>query len=907
MSGGQQIAVSQGTLAAPRTSGQQVDVGQGSLAAVINSRTQAGSGIAAGSGFVSTGPTTNEALTGSAATLATGALPGGALVRLFSRKVGGGSSSRLLSGLPFALSRGDVAAAASRLLSGSPVAASQGAFGKSPARALSGLSMTASTGAVSAPAGASSSSIQISNGGTNWFLSSKNLNVAWVTPGGDFLDAAGVLNGTTNYVSQVVTSGTNSVNISAIDGDLIVKGANMNADIQIDGVAAVGWWVNATDSRSIALPSLYVQAGESNIFIKNPGRGTTLTFTSNNVGSTVKINKVRGNPIASLTALPMTAVAGAAAPNRLTLNPTSDAVVIAACEAYASPLAYDSSYSTYNGMPYMRFAVSTSNQRAISWFVPFSTAEQNEIYTRYALYIEEDVAVGMTELGVKLPGPIGGNSSAQAPSWRLEHGSKDTANPNLYKACDQRYDNTNTGFAYITNFDKLLEAGRWYVFEQRVKANTFSGATPNNDGEGQVWINGNLVYTATNIQWFDAVGKGWDQMHVNVYHGGLGLPTQAIHYRIAAIAASTSRIGPPAELLAAPVPAWRVGQAVNEWREISGTSMSLAVPTVAPSGHPGGRVDAWTSMAVDSAGGRVWSPANGGHSDYAGNEVVLLNLMADAPAWSIIRQPTPAASYTWDQQFYLDGRPSSSHTYYANHYIPQLNKLMRLDDGSTWGSGSGGGTIPHSFNLDTNDWDGAGTYPNTYWPTASGMADPGKSGTAIDRSTGDIYFMGPAADQLSRFNASTLGFDRLAYNGTGSQVFYYRPAVFDHTRGRLMYFSSPYTAAGVGKAWLKSTNTWSNVTFTGAAATAIGAEGSGADYCDGSDRFIVKAMTGATVYAVHPTTFEAVALTTTGGIPPDAITNNRYGIFGSFKYVAALGGFIHIPTHAANAWFLRTH
>jgi hypothetical protein len=38
-------------------------------------------------------------------------------------------------------------------------------------------------------------------------------------------------------------------------------------------------------------------------------------------------------------------------------------------------------------------------------------------------------------------------------------------------------------------------------------------------------------------------------MHVNVYHGGMGLPSQPFHYRIAKIAVSSSYIGVPSELL----------------------------------------------------------------------------------------------------------------------------------------------------------------------------------------------------------------------------------------------------------------------------------------------------------------------------------------------------------------------
>src|SRR5437667_2301407 len=54
------------------------------------------------------------------------------------------------------------------------------------------------------------------------------------------------------------------------------------------------------------------------------------------------------------------------------------------------------------GLRYLRFASWTDSTRLISWCLPFAARDQ--VSARYCLYLEGDIAAGMTELGVKLPG-----------------------------------------------------------------------------------------------------------------------------------------------------------------------------------------------------------------------------------------------------------------------------------------------------------------------------------------------------------------------------------------------------------------------------------------------------------------------------------------------------------------------
>ena len=65
---------------------------------------------------------------------------------------------------------------------------------------------------------------------------------------------------------------------------------------------------------------------------------------------------------------------------------------------------------------------------------------------------------------------------------------------------------------------------------------------------------------------------------------------------------------------------------------------------------------AWTSFVVDTRTSKVYSVANGGHSDYSGNEVDVLDIEREQPTWSQILAPTSGSNYTACSEYYADGR-----------------------------------------------------------------------------------------------------------------------------------------------------------------------------------------------------------------------------------------------------------
>jgi hypothetical protein len=353
-------------------------------------------------------------------------------------------------------------------------------------------------------------------------------------------------------------------------------------------------------------------------------------------------------------------------------------------------------------------------------------------------------------------------------------------------------------------------------------------------------------------------------------------------------------------------PVWRQGMTQWEWKEIAGSSMNGVNPTVLPSGNtgPSSRISTWQSLIVDDRSGRVWSAANGGHGDYAGNEVVALDLRSAAPSWSMVRQPSPSSTYTNDLSHFTDGRPNPVHTYFDGHYIGRLGaagKLMKVSGGFHWPNGTGP-VATDGFDLATGDWDGAGTYPNTFWP--SPLVGESTTGVAQDSFTGDIYYAGTGAT-LRRFNAATGTFSAHAVvPGVNSDFGIYRPFVYDHTRGKLFVLGDAYSPSTGGRVWTNNggSGTWATFTFTGVSTAFAGANAFGAAFVARLDRIVAKSTAGATIHLVDPATNAVTTQATTGGTPPNPVN----GVFGRFKYVPSLGGCVYYPLYSGNVWFLAT-
>lgn len=348
-------------------------------------------------------------------------------------------------------------------------------------------------------------------------------------------------------------------------------------------------------------------------------------------------------------------------------------------------------------------------------------------------------------------------------------------------------------------------------------------------------------------------------------------------------------------------PEWRQGMSVGQWKEIPGTSFA-DVPifdSVEQSMRtPNGRIDAWNGLALNRANGDVYLARAGGHADWHGNEVYKLVLAADEPAWAVIRQPTPAEDILWGSSYYADGRPSSTHLYYALHHCPQRGRLFTYYSGSLWGSGNEANSNVDAFRLEDNDWDAEGTYDAT----------PG-SGTVSDRPmcqdprSSDVYTT--TGGYYRRWRESDATWEQLGpiQSGSGGDIHSASPSAVDTTRDRVLFARNSYRVAQLqGAAVDQSTGLAQEVTFSGArAADVVAAVGCGMEYIEPLDVYLLKTRTAGDLIQIDAETLVATTRTTSGG---SSIPGSANGNYTRFKYVPSLGGCIYLPRHASNLWFL---
>ena len=377
------------------------------------------------------------------------------------------------------------------------------------------------------------------------------------------------------------------------------------------------------------------------------------------------------------------------------------------------------------------------------------------------------------------------------------------------------------------------------------------------------------------------------------------------------------------------MPGWRKGQAVSEWREIPGSSITLAPPTnvakqtngVSAIVGPSSRLDAWCGLSVDTRNSTVWAVANGGHGDYFGNEVVKIDLMADAPKWiewmagssgNVVDAVTPGADASHAR--YKDGRPCSTHSYYGQQFLERQNRALRLG-GSTAPIGSAFENV-EGFNttlgLGADGWDPAGTFGfclggiNGGWTPAIGWS------ACKDPLTEMMYVT--SAPSVHKFTPASSG-----TGGVWSILGAMPPEVnsgtlaataVDYRRNRMLWIKGqgpnrPYTCDLATGVWTARTHPDSaaKTQLDGLSATC------GIVYVASLDAFFVRGGTaGDKVFVINASTFEVSLMAPVGGTGvPQSNAIGGENVFNRWLFVPALEGVVYFPKAVANAWFLRLY
>ena len=339
------------------------------------------------------------------------------------------------------------------------------------------------------------------------------------------------------------------------------------------------------------------------------------------------------------------------------------------------------------------------------------------------------------------------------------------------------------------------------------------------------------------------------------------------------------------------MPAWRQGMAVGEWRQIPNSALSTAPRSVNAPGNTGpvSKVIAWNSFVIDPRNATVYSPANGGHWDYAGNEVNSIRLSEAAPRWTELRASTAVSAIRESVTHYADGRPTSRHSYYGATFNPIRNRIMMIG-GSRWGNGFIFGAMD-GFNLASNDWDGARTFPDA----PNGAVALPETAFVENPSTGDIYAFGSYS--VFRWSSASNAWSTLA---SGISIYGFEAAsAFDTRRNRIL------VVAGQGDRHLfnVSNNSVQSVAFSGA-SSGLSGSGSGMVYEPWLDAYLFRRSAGgSTVYRINAQTFAVDILPVTSGGSIPSATN---GVYRRFLFAPTLGGVVYCPDYDSNMWFLRT-
>ncbi len=159
------------------------------------------------------------------------------------------------------------------------------------------------------------------------------------------------------------------------------------------------------------------------------------------------------------------------------------------------------------------------------------------------------------------------------------------------------------------------------------------------------------------------------------------------------------------------LPLWARGVDVGQIIQIPNSHHSGTYPGEAENAYSGARSQ--TRLAYSGAGlvrGKYALGAPGGHGDSSDNSFTIFDLLQDYPDWVILHMYSAVVQA--DVPYYPDGTPSSRHTYWSTHWNPFYQRMMLYGARSVYGSAVHYDTCD-GFNLETNQWDPAGTYPNT--------------------------------------------------------------------------------------------------------------------------------------------------------------------------------------------------
>lgn len=304
---------------------------------------------------------------------------------------------------------------------------------------------------------------------------------------------------------------------------------------------------------------------------------------------------------------------------------------------------------------------------------------------------------------------------------------------------------------------------------------------------------------------------------------------------------------------AAAMPAWLAGQPTNTYIDAgAGSRFSLVQTYTEPSNVSHSGIFGYCGATY--IGNTLYVAGNGGHLDGAANGAHSCNAAADSPAWNTLRDPTATVRQNFSH--YADGRPSSRHTH--DGIIGIDDRIFLIAGYANYGNGNFATDDVDAFNLGTNDWDVAGTWPPTPGTAAGNAASP------VCRDTdGNVYVWSllGSCPLYKRTKASGGTWSEIS---TGHSIIYTSPMAYDPGRNRLIMVDGANS-----KRVNLADNSVNSITWTGAQA-AVMQRGASLFYVDALDAMLFKPFGVSTFYRVNLDTFEVTTYAVAGTAPAEA-------------------------------------
>ena len=364
--------------------------------------------------------------------------------------------------------------------------------------------------------------------------------------------------------------------------------------------------------------------------------------------------------------------------------------------------------------------------------------------------------------------------------------------------------------------------------------------------------------------------------------------------------------GAPAQT--ATMPAWVKNLPLLQWYAIPHTKLSSVAPNPPALGNngPESKINSWNGATLKRQGSVYLLGAAGGHADYAGNEVDALKLNTETPRWLELSPPTPNNKTINRSQYYLDLKPSATHTYYGTQFINARNRMVVVaSPGMDSALPPPPANWPYanvaihtfSFNLATNTWD-----KPEYFASYTGGGDYIAALVVKHPVTEDIYYSRSYSGGWWRWTQATNTWSKLS---DAARVPWCAGAAIDPIRNRMLIVGS--YAGDVPAEVRDLRGNRIPVTFGGLGVATLQLGGyTGVVYDEMNAVFLVvynNAATGTiSILRVNPATWIVDVLPVMGKLP----ANRPNGIHNSVQYVPELGGIVIANSYTDDVMFMRT-